>query len=123
MHDGRPARCRIEGEVGKRSVSDDSVLDVALAASGLEPEALSESGWVTLWVAQDSLRWEPATLERWEALGSAVEPAAASAAASELREAEPLPLGWWILMILVVLIIVESWVGNWHLRVQRGIAA
>jgi hypothetical protein len=66
---------------------------------------------------------ESATLERWEALGSAAEPAAASAAGSELREAEPLPLGWWILMILVVLIIVESWVGNWHLRVQRGIAA
>lgn len=45
-----------------------AVLDVALAASGLEPEALSESGWVTLWVAQDSLRWEPAALERLQAM-------------------------------------------------------
>lgn len=62
------------------------------------------------------------TRERWEALGSAPQTDGVAATA-ELREPEPLPLGWWLLAVLVVLIIVESWVGNWHLRVQRGIAS
>jgi hypothetical protein len=62
------------------------------------------------------------TLERWEALGSA-SVARGGAISPEARAPEPVPLGWWILMVLVVLISVESWVGNWHLRVQRGIAS
>lgn len=65
---------------------------------------------------------DAATIERWEALGSAsAAPDGAPVAAT--GEPEPLPLGLWVLAALVALIIVESWIGNWHLRVQRGIAS
>jgi hypothetical protein len=111
--------------------------DVAAGLGGTEDVLLDQIGYyevvsngISRFVAvnfdpreSDLSAMEPATLERWAALGSAAEADAAPAAAGEPREAEPMPLGWWILLILVVLIIVESWVGNWHLRVQRGIAA
>lgn len=110
--------------------------DVALGLGGTDDVILDQIGYyevvsngISRFVAvnfdtqeSDLRAMEAATLERWEALGSAAE-AAGTAVTAELREPEPLPLGWWILMILVGLIIVESWVGNWHLRVQRGIAS
>ena len=63
------------------------------------------------------------TLARWEALGSSDSAVDSNTSDAQAGAPEPLPLGWWMLMILVVLIIMESWVGNWHLRVQRGIAS
>lgn len=45
-----------------------SVLHVALAASGLDPEALTEHAWATLWVAKDSLTWSAPARARLEAL-------------------------------------------------------
>jgi hypothetical protein len=61
-------------------------------------------------------------LERWQRLGGdAAAPRIADTVAEPERE--PFPLGPWILAILAVLIAMESWAGNWHLRVQRGIAS
>jgi hypothetical protein len=65
---------------------------------------------------------DAATIERWEALGRPAD-TADPLSSSATREPEPLPLGLWIFAVLVALIIVETWTGNWHLRVQRGIAS
>jgi hypothetical protein len=64
------------------------------------------------------------TLERWQGLGRGIEDAAAGADLPAAQGAEvPVPLGPWILALLLVVFVMESWVGNWHLRVRRGIAA
>jgi hypothetical protein len=66
---------------------------------------------------------DAATLERWQALGqpSAAVPIAAAATGSD--ENVPTPLGYWILFLVLIVLGVESWVGNWHLRIRRGMAA
>ena len=66
---------------------------------------------------------DTATLERWQGLGRRGDEIEASPSLAAAPEAVPLPLGQWILLLLLVAVIVESWVGNWHLRVRRGIAA
>ncbi len=60
-------------------------------------------------------------LERWRDLS----PGAGQAAAGDLEmlESPPTELWPWILALLIVVVLVESWVGNWHLRVRRGIAS
>ncbi|HEX6997390.1 MAG TPA: BatA domain-containing protein [Gammaproteobacteria bacterium] len=64
------------------------------------------------------------TLERWQALGQpAAERPAETAAAGAPDDAVAVPLGPWLLILLLLAVVVESWVGNWHLRVRRGIAA
>lgn len=63
------------------------------------------------------------TLTRWEALGSTPDALPNAAGASEIGDPEPVQLGWWLLALLGVLIVMESWAGNWHLRVQRGVAS
>jgi hypothetical protein len=70
----------------------------------------------------DVRRMDDATLERWRAFSrpDAGRAPAASAAASE---PEPAPLWPALLVALIMAAIVESWVGNWHLRVRRGLAA
>jgi hypothetical protein len=35
----------------------------------------------------------------------------------------PSSLGPWLVMLLLIIVIVESLVGNWHLRIRRGVAA
>ena len=66
---------------------------------------------------------DAATLERWRALGqpSAAAPTAATSTGSD--ETVPTPLGYWILFLVLLALGVESWVGNWHLRIRRGMAA
>lgn len=65
-----------------------------------------------------------ATLERWQGLGRRAEAAAATeAAAAQAAPRRLSPLAQWLLILLAVAVIMESWVGNWHLRVRRGIAA
>jgi hypothetical protein len=64
------------------------------------------------------------TLERWARLGTSpadARPGAAPEATEEDRV--PTPIGLWILLIAFGALIMESWAGNWHLKVRRGIAA
>jgi hypothetical protein len=110
--------------------------DVALGLGGTDDVLLDQIGYyevvsngISRFVAvnfdtreSDLRAMDAATLERWEALGRPAD-AAGPQSVSETREPEPLPLGLWIFAALVVLIIMESWAGNWHLRVQRGIAS
>jgi len=65
---------------------------------------------------------EPNAVERWRALnGGAGE--AGTGGTMDLAPAEPTPLWPWVLALLIAVVFVESWVGNWHLRVRRGLAA
>ena len=60
------------------------------------------------------------TLERWQGLG--FEADARVDVATEAGEAVAVPFGPWLLWVLVAALLMESLVGNWHLRVRRGIA-
>lgn len=64
---------------------------------------------------------DAATLERWQGLGRAA--AAGANAGATVSEEVLVPVGYWILLILLLVAIVESGIGNWHLRVRRGLAA
>jgi hypothetical protein len=67
---------------------------------------------------------DAATLDRWQGLGVRPgEDAAAPAATSAAADRVPSSLGPWLVMVLLLLIVVESLVGNWHLRIRRGVAA
>ncbi|GIT14962.1 MAG: hypothetical protein CM1200mP36_07180 [Gammaproteobacteria bacterium] len=59
-------------------------------------------------------------LTRWRDLSPGASQAGGGNVA--LMETPPTELWPWILALLVVVVFVESWVGNWHLRVRRGIA-
>jgi len=66
---------------------------------------------------------DTATLERWRGLGvrpgEQVTPVAVSTAADRV----PSSLGPWLVILLLMLVVMESLVGNWHLRIRRGVAA
>jgi hypothetical protein len=62
----------------------------------------------------------PVTLTRWQDLGRA---AVDSGAAATVTQEIQVPVGYWLLLLLIAAVIVESGLGNWHLRVRRGIAA
>jgi Aerotolerance regulator N-terminal/von Willebrand factor type A domain len=66
---------------------------------------------------------DASTLERWQELGRPADEAPAAAAGTSDAEPVLAPLGRWLLMILLAVVVMESWVGNWHLRVRRGLAA
>jgi hypothetical protein len=66
---------------------------------------------------------DAATLERWQALGQASAAVPTAAVASAGDENVATPLGYWILFLVLIALGVESWVGNWHLRIRRGMAA
>lgn len=63
------------------------------------------------------------TLERWRGLGVRPGESAAPVAAAPSGETVPSSLGPWLVMLLLMFVIVESLVGNWHLRIRRGVAA
>jgi hypothetical protein len=65
---------------------------------------------------------EANALQRWKDLNTplAEQPAAANAG---VEASGPTPLWPWVLGLLIAVVFMESWVGNWHLRVRRGIAA
>ncbi|HUF73607.1 MAG TPA: BatA and WFA domain-containing protein [Gammaproteobacteria bacterium] len=60
------------------------------------------------------------TLARWQGLGRAPE---AVEGGSAVREEVLVPLGYWLLLLILAAAIMESGLGNWHLRVRRGLAA
>jgi hypothetical protein len=66
---------------------------------------------------------DAATLERWRGLGVRPGESAAPVAAAASGETVPSSLGPWLVMLLLLLVVVESLVGNWHLRIRRGVAA
>ena len=66
---------------------------------------------------------DAATVERWSGLGTPLGSQTATGAAVTEDPAAPSPLGPWLLIALLLIAVVESWVGNWHLRIRRGIAA
>jgi hypothetical protein len=63
-----------------------------------------------------------ATLTRWQDLGRAVA-AAETDGGAVVQEEVQVPLGYWLLILILLAAVVESGLGNWHLRVRRGIAA
>jgi hypothetical protein len=63
------------------------------------------------------------TLERWRGLGVRPGESAAPAAVATSGETVPSSLGLWLVMFLLMLVVVESVLGNWHLRIRRGVAA
>jgi len=65
---------------------------------------------------------EPNAIERWRGLNAAMAPGGGGATV-DLAPTEPTPLWPWVLGLLIAVVFVESWVGNWHLRVRRGLAA
>jgi hypothetical protein len=66
---------------------------------------------------------DAATVERWQGLGSRAGDEVTTTVPTAAGEAAPSPLGPWLLLALLLAALVESWVGNWHLKVRRGIAA
>ena len=64
-----------------------------------------------------------ATLERWRGLGVRPGEQATPVAVTTPQETVPTSLGPWLMIALLMLVLVESAVGNWHLRIRRGVAA
>lgn len=69
----------------------------------------------------DLTRVDDGTLQRWQALGFDTDARADRPA--DAGEEVAVPLGPWLLWVLIAALLMESLVGNWHLRVRRGIAA
>jgi hypothetical protein len=63
------------------------------------------------------------TLTRWQELGRAAGAEPAAAAAGVVRERVQTPIGYWLLALAILAAVMESAIGNWHLRIRRGIAA
>lgn len=66
---------------------------------------------------------DAAAIERWQALGRRSDPGVADNEGVQSEEAVLAPIGYWILVLLLLAVGVESVVGNWHLRIRRGMAA
>jgi hypothetical protein len=66
---------------------------------------------------------DAATIDRWQALGGPADAVESGAAAGAAGGETLVRLGPWILLVLVLAVAMETWVGNWHLRVRRGLAA
>jgi hypothetical protein len=66
---------------------------------------------------------EAATLDRWRGLGVRAGEQAQQVAEPVAEDEVPNSLGTWLVILLLALAVVESVVGNWHLRIRRGIAA
>lgn len=65
---------------------------------------------------------DAATVERWKGLGiRADQQTQTTASSTDAPVARS--LGPWLVILLLIVALVESWVGNWHLRVRRGLTA
>ena len=66
---------------------------------------------------------DDATLARWKGLGTGAAEASPGNTSASSTQPVPRPLGPLLVIALLLAAIVESWVGNWHLRIRRGLAA
>jgi hypothetical protein len=66
---------------------------------------------------------DDATLARWKGLGTGAAQENQGTTSTSSTEPVPRPLGPLLVVALLLAAIVESWVGNWHLRIRRGLAA
>jgi hypothetical protein len=66
---------------------------------------------------------DAATLERWRGLGIRPGEQATPTAVTAAGDTVPSSFGPWLIIFLLMLVVVESAVGNWHLRIRRGVAA
>ena len=66
---------------------------------------------------------DDATLARWKGLGTGAAEVSPGNASTSPTAPVPRPLGPLLVIVLLLAAIVESWVGNWHLRIRRGLAA
>ncbi len=66
---------------------------------------------------------DAATLERWRGLGIRPGEQATPTAVTAVGETVPSSFGPWLMILLLMLVLVESAVGTWHLRIRRGVAA
>ena len=66
---------------------------------------------------------DAAALERWRGLGVRTTPDAQAAQAAAAEEPVPRSLGPWLVIALLLVAVMESSVGNWHLRIRRGLTA
>ena len=65
---------------------------------------------------------DAATIERWQSLGQRDAGQTAAGALTGDREPVLESLAQWILIVLLVAVLLESWIGNQHLRIRRGMA-
>ncbi len=71
----------------------------------------------------DLSRMDADTLMRWQGLGVKTADQAQASGGADSEDAVARPLGPWLMILLLIAVLVESLVGNWHLRIRRGIAA
>jgi hypothetical protein len=71
----------------------------------------------------DLARLDDATIERWRGLGTHAADQTQTGAAAAAAEPVPRSLGPWLVIALLLVAVMESWVGNWHLRIRRGLTA
>jgi hypothetical protein len=110
--------------------------DVALGLSGTDDVLLDQIGFYEVVGGGISrlvaVNFDPresnlasadaATIDRWQRLGGELSGAVGGSGVADDEQATLAPIGLWILALLLLAIVMESWVGNWHLRVRRGTA-
>jgi len=127
---------RAMGLVGGQIFAPDGARALGLAGTGTSDEVLVErigfyevvgAGQTELVAVNVDPRESEVTpmeanaLSRWQDLGSGSGQAVATGDLG-IMETPPTELWPWILALLAVIVCMESWVGNWHLRVRRGMA-
>ena len=61
------------------------------------------------------------TLEGWRGLGSGTEEQKTNDETEKI-DSQPVALWPWIVTVLLIIVLIESWVGNYYLNVRRGVS-